>query len=78
LDKVRIPVPCFPGDTVFARSIVLELHDGGEALDAGRMRYAIELRNQHGELVCTLEREVSLKKRAVWAAKDSEFTRRWW
>jgi acyl dehydratase len=78
LDKVRIPVPCFPGDTVFARSTVVALRDDGAGRDTGQMRYAIELRNQRGEVVCTLEREVSLKKRADWAARDSEFTARMW
>ena len=78
LDKVRIPVPCFPGDTVFARSVVLELGDVGRTPDTGRMRYAIELRNQRAEVVCALEREISLKKRADWAARDLEFANRMW
>lgn len=78
LDKVRIPVPCFPGDTVTARSVVLVLSEDGITQDTGRMRYAIELLNQRDEVVCSLERVVALKKRADWADRDSDFASRMW
>lgn len=78
IDKVRIPVPCFPGDTVFARSEVIEVADDGSAPDTGKLRYGIELRNQRGELVCSLERMVALKKRADWLDRDAAFAQRMW
>lgn len=78
IDKVKIPVPCFPGDTVFAQSIVLSTSDDGAAHDTGVLRYAIELLNQRGELVCSLERVVAVKKRAHWAERDARFASRMW
>jgi itaconyl-CoA hydratase len=78
VDKVRIPLPCFPGDTVFACSTVLEAIDGGPTYDTGTVRYLIELRNQRSELVCSMERVVALKKRAHWSARDADFAERLW
>lgn len=78
IDRVRIPVPCFPGDTVFARSTVLDVIDDGESHDIGKLRYAVELRNQRGEVVCSLERLVAVKKRGGWAVRDAEFAARLW
>ncbi len=78
VDKVRIPVPCFPGDTVFARSVVIEVSDDGATHDTGKLRYSIELRNQREELVCSLERVVALKKKADWFDRDAAFAQRMW
>lgn len=78
IDKVRIPVPCFPGDTVVACSSVLDVIDDGATHDTGKLKYSIELRNQRGDLVCSLERLVALKKRTVWADRDAAFSARMW
>jgi itaconyl-CoA hydratase len=72
-DQLRIPSPCFPGDTVVATSTVIALDTDPSRQDAGVMTYRIALHNQNGEQVCELLRRVLLKKRVHWASLDEQF-----
>jgi itaconyl-CoA hydratase len=62
LDKVRFAKPVHHGDTVYAFSEVLALEDA-TTRDAGVVRFKHWGINQHGAVVCELERRVLLKRR---------------
>ena len=70
LDKLRLRTPVFAGDTLHARSEVLDLRDDPERPDLGLMRYRFIGTNQHGKTVAEGERTVRLKKRSSWALPD--------
>jgi len=53
VDELRWVKPVRPGDTLSARLTVLECVPSRSKLDRGVVRSAIELRNQHGEVVVT-------------------------
>jgi acyl dehydratase len=78
LDAIRIATPVFAGDTLTARSIVLELSDVADPAHSGRMKYSIHAQNQKGADILSMERSVLIKRRAYWLARDEEFTRRFW
>jgi acyl dehydratase len=67
---IRLPSPVFAGDTLYAKSEVLELRDDEPSGDAGVMRYRFTGFNSEGKMVAEGERTVLLKKRAAWAAAD--------
>ncbi len=55
--------PVFSGDTLFAESTVLETAES-ERRDAGLVRFRLVGKNQRGETVVEIEREVLVKRRA--------------
>jgi acyl dehydratase len=65
LDAVRFARPVHHGDTIFAYTEVLAVDDGDRG-DAGVVRFKHWGVNQHGEVVCELERRVLLKRRSHW------------
>ena len=67
LDKVRFKKPVHHGDTITAYSEVLAADDSPEHDDAGIVRFKHWGRNQHGDVVCELERIVLVKRRSHWA-----------
>jgi len=67
---LRLSTPVFAGDTLYARSEVLELSDDAHRNDAGVMRYRFTGTNQKGKVVAQGERIVLLKKRVAWAKRD--------
>ena len=69
LDKVRFSVPVHHGDTVTAYTEVLETADSPDHDDAGVVRFKHWGRNQHGDVVCELERTVLVKRRSHWAQR---------
>ncbi len=75
LTNVRMHAPVFPGDTLYARSEILELA-GADRPDAGVVRYAFKGRNQDDALVAEGERSVLVKRRSHWDAADESGPRR--
>ncbi|MCP3938790.1 MAG: MaoC family dehydratase [Actinomycetia bacterium] len=67
LDKIRFRKPVHHGDTITAYTEVLETTESTDRDDAGVVRFKHWGRNQHGEVVCEMERIVLVKKREVWA-----------
>jgi len=71
---IRLPAPVFQGDTLYARSEVLELADADRP-DAGLMRYRFTGRNQDDTVVAVGERTVMVKRAGHWAEHDNSFGR---
>lgn len=69
LDKVRFKRPVHHGDTITAYTEVLAAEDSPAHDDAGVVRFKHWGRNQHGEVVCELERTVLVKRRASWGKR---------
>jgi itaconyl-CoA hydratase len=78
LDAIRITTPVFAGDTLTAKSVVLELSGVSDPAHSGQMKYRILVHNQNGADVLSMDRTVLLKRRSHWAARDEEFTQRHW
>ncbi len=66
LDKVRFKKPVHHGDTITAYTEVLSVTDADRD-DAGLVRFKHWGRNQHGDVVCELERTVLIKRRSHWS-----------
>ena len=66
LDNVKFKKPVHHGDTITAYTEVLAVDDADRD-DAGVVRFQHWGRNQHGDVVCELERTVLLKRRSHWA-----------
>jgi acyl dehydratase len=62
LDKVRFSKPVHHGDTIYAYTEVLAVEDA-DVPGAGVVRFKHWGVNQHGDVVCELERRVLLKRR---------------
>ena len=67
LDAVRFKGPVHHGDTITAYTEVLETMDSPDREDAGIVRFKHWGRNQHGDVVCELERLVLVKRASHWA-----------
>lgn len=67
IDKVRFRKPVHHGDTITAYTEVLATEASAENPDAGLVRFKHWGRNQHGDVVCELERIVLIKRRSHWA-----------
>ncbi len=61
--NARHKAPVFHGDTLYAESEVIEKRDSEERQDAGIVKFRITGKNQKGEVVVEIEREVLIKKR---------------
>ncbi len=70
LTALKLPSPVFAGDTIYAKSEVLEVRDSPERQDAGILRYRFTGTNGDGKVVAEGERIVLLKKRSHWATVD--------
>ncbi len=69
LDAVRFKTPVHHGDTITAYTEVLATEDSPDHDDAGIVRFKHWGRNQHGAVVCELERLVLVKRRSHWAER---------
>ncbi|MEM9035392.1 MAG: MaoC family dehydratase [Actinomycetota bacterium] len=65
LDQVRFKKPVHHGDTITAYTEVLAVRPAEDRDDAGVVRFKHWGRNQHGDVVCELERTVLLKRRGA-------------
>jgi acyl dehydratase len=66
LDRIRFRKPVHHGDTITAYTEVLAVEDADDHDDAGVVRFQHWGLNQHGDLVCELERSVLVKRRSDW------------
>lgn len=64
-DKLVMPKPVFLGDTLRARSEVVELKESKSRPTAGIVTFKHELLNQRDELVCQCLRMALLKRKAA-------------
>ena len=55
-DKVRFPKPLFAGDTINVETEIIALRESKSRPTQGIVTFAHRAFNQHGDLVCTLER----------------------
>jgi itaconyl-CoA hydratase len=62
-DEVRLPNPLFEGDTVYAKSEVLDKRESRSRPDAGIVKVKTTGRNQHGETVIEFTRTFMIWKR---------------
>ncbi len=72
LDKVRFRKPVHHGDTITAYTEVLAADPSPDRDDAGVVRFKHWGRNQHGDVVCELERLVLVKRRSHWGSGPAE------
>jgi itaconyl-CoA hydratase len=64
-DEVRLVAPVFAGDTLYARSEVLEVRPSQSRPGQGIVRVRTTGRNQRGETVITYERTVLVPSRTT-------------
>ncbi len=69
LTGIKLPNPVFAGDTLWARSEVLETRES-DRRDAGIVRYRFTGWKDGGTSVVEGERTILVKKRAHWAKAD--------
>ena len=62
-EKVNHPRPVFHGDTIYVETEVLEKRESKSNPDQGIVRMRHIGKNQHGEIVCEVERTVLFLKR---------------
>jgi len=73
MDEGRHLAPVFAGDTLFAESTVLEKRES-TLPDAGIVRFRLVGKNQRGEVVLQIDREVLVLRRTSLPAAASEPT----
>jgi itaconyl-CoA hydratase len=61
--EIRLTHPLYPGDTLYAESIVLDKRDSKSRPEAGIVTVATSGRNQDGTVVCTFERTILVARR---------------
>ena len=64
-DKVVMPKPVFIGDTLRARSEVVDLRESRSRPDAGIVTFRHEMLNQRDEMVCQMLRTVFLRRKSA-------------
>ena len=62
-DEVRLPNPVFEGDTLYARSEVLEMRESQSRPNVGLVRIKTTGFNQHGQTVIEYKRAMLIYKR---------------
>lgn len=62
-EKVKHPKPVFHGDTIYVETEVLNKRDSQSHADRGIIHLRHLGKNQHGEVVCEVERSVLFLKR---------------
>lgn len=67
---IKLPNPVFAGDTLYARSEVLETCESDTRPDAGVVRYRFTGWKGEKTVVAEGERSILVKKRAYWARAD--------
>lgn len=65
LDQMRFEKPVHHGDTISAYTEVLATEPADDRDDAGVVTFQHWGRNQHGDVVCRLQRRVLIKRRPV-------------
>lgn len=71
-----ITAPLFAGDTMYAKSEVLDTDEHSPRSDAGVLHYALTAHRPDDVLVMRVERRVLIKRRSHWQLRDQEFADR--
>lgn len=69
-DKVRLPAPLFPGDTLYGESEVLEKRESASRPEQGIVTIGTTGKNQDGTVVCAFERTMLVWKRGHGPTDD--------
>ena len=69
-ERITMPNPVFPGDTIYAESEVLEVRESRSKPDRGIVTIETRAHNQRGELVMTCRRKFMAAKRGSGAIPD--------
>jgi len=69
-DKIKLPHPLFPGDTLYGESEVLDKRESSSRSEQGIVTIKTTGKNQHGDIVCTFERTMLVWKRGFGNADD--------
>ena len=64
-ERVNHPRPVFHGDTIYVETEVLNMRESRSKLDRGVVTLKHVGKNQHGEVVCEVERTVMFLKRVT-------------
>jgi acyl dehydratase len=62
-DEVRLPNPVYEGDTIYARSEILEMRESRSRADVGIVHVRTTGRNQDGVVVIEFKRSFMVYKR---------------
>src|SRR5262245_58484151 len=62
-DEVRLPNPVYEGDTIYARSEVLEMRESNSRADVGIVQVRTTGMNQNGDIVIEFKRSFMVYKR---------------
>ena len=65
VNQIRFHKPVYPGDTVTARSTVVDARQSGSRPDFGIVTWETETQNQHGDTVLTYRRTNLVAKRSA-------------
>lgn len=69
-DKIKLPHPLFPGDTLYGESEVLDKRESSSRPEQGIVTIKTIGKNQSGDIVCTFERTMLVWKRGFGNADD--------
>lgn len=69
-DKIKLPHPLFPGDTLYGESEVLDKRESSSRPEQGIVTIKTIGKNQTGDIVCTFERTMLVWKRGFGNADD--------
>ena len=69
-DKIKMTKPMFPGDTLYAESEVLETRESSSRPEQGIVTINAIGKNQHDDIVCTVERTMLIWKRGFGNTDD--------
>ena len=75
LTGLRLTNPVFAGDTLYAKSEILELKASEDRDDVGQMTYKFTAWNQTRQTVAEGQRTVLVKRRSHWQNADDAFLR---
>lgn len=64
-EEVKHVGPVFAGDTVYAKTKILDMRESGSKPDRGIVQVETSAFNQHGELVLTFKRRVLIPKQTA-------------
>src|SRR5205823_14050815 len=69
LDRVKFTAPVKFGDTIHTEMTVTQARASSKP-DRGVVSFDVMVRNQHGEVVCTYETSVLMRRRALGSSRD--------
>lgn len=71
--NIQLPHPVFEGDTLYARTLVLEARESKSRPNAGIVTVRTQGLNQDGDVVMTFERSVMVQRRGATSQTGAAF-----